>query len=133
MPTELASVRVRPLRFGFLVDPADSIILRKVLQANSCLWGGVFNFIIPIFKKTPERYREKYTRGPTASELVNGLVEAFQPDFLVETAPEIGNDVRFAPGRVIAFDALFPEDGKTERSYGIDLANICAALYDESF
>jgi hypothetical protein len=31
-----------------------------VFEANSALWGGLFNFIIPLFKQVPARYREKY-------------------------------------------------------------------------
>jgi hypothetical protein len=133
MATELASIRVRPLRFGFVVDPKAGNILRKVLQVNTCLWGGVYNYIIPAFKKTPVRYRERYLATPSAKNLINGLVEAFQPDFLVETTPGISKGIAFESGRIISLDALMATDDRGRRSYGIDLRSICVALYDESF
>jgi hypothetical protein len=89
-----ASITVRPIRFGFLVDPKDRSALRHVLQINTCLWGGVYNYILPVPQKRPPRYREflctdsgagmiklnliKGT-GPSARQLVDGLLEAFSP------------------------------------------------------
>lgn len=133
MATEKASIRVRPLRFGFVVDPRDSVILRQVLQVNTCLWGGIYNYIIPGFKKTPARYRERYLQIPSAINFIDGLVEAFQPDFLVETASGITKEIRFDSGRVISLDALMSTDNAGRRSYGIDLRSVCAALYEDSF
>ena len=55
-----ATVRVRPLRFAFVVEPKDKVDLQRIFEINSALWGGVFNFIVPVFKQVPQRYREKY-------------------------------------------------------------------------
>ena len=79
-----ATVRVRPLRFAFTVEPNDKANLQRIFEINSSLWGGVFNFIIPLFRQVPSRYREKYFKPPTAKAMLKGLAEAFQPDYLVE-------------------------------------------------
>jgi len=76
---ESATVRVRPLRFAFVVEPKDKASLQRIFEVNSSLWGGVFNFIIPLFKQVPSRYREKYFKTPPAKAILKGLVEAFQP------------------------------------------------------
>jgi hypothetical protein len=82
-----ASVRIRPIRFAFAVDPKDVKGLMRVFEANSIFWGGPYNFILPLFKRVPQRYTEPYRKQITAVALVNGLVEAFQPDFIVEMEP----------------------------------------------
>jgi hypothetical protein len=50
---ESSKVRIRPLRFAFLVDPRDKARLQTVFEINSVLWGGCYNFIIPLFKRVP--------------------------------------------------------------------------------
>ena len=77
---EKATVRVRPLRFAFAVEPRDEANLQRIFETNSSLWGGLFNFIIPLFKQVPARYREQYFRTISATAMLKGLVEAFQPD-----------------------------------------------------
>jgi hypothetical protein len=86
---ESATVRVRPLRFAFVIEPKDKVGLQRIFEVNSSLWGGVFNFIIPLFKRVPERYREKYFKTIPAEQMLKGLVEAFQPDYLVELNPGV--------------------------------------------
>jgi hypothetical protein len=73
-----------PLRLTFLIEPNDKRGLQRVFEINSALWGGWFNFIIPLFKQVPGRYREKYFKTVPAVEMLKGVVEAFQPDYLVE-------------------------------------------------
>lgn len=75
---ESATVRVRPLRYAFVVEPRDKFSLQRIFEVNSSLWGGVFNFIIPLFKQVPDRYRDKYFKTPPAKAILKGLVEAFQ-------------------------------------------------------
>ncbi len=128
-----ASVRIRPIRFGFLLDPKDPTTLRQVLQINTCLWGGIYNYLLPVQQKAPLRYRDySFTNlgagviklnltkgtGPSARQLIHGLLEAFQPDLLVETKPGLEQ---------------FNEEENGQRKYGIDLRSICQALYKEEF
>lgn len=68
-----ATVRVRPLRLAFLVEPNDKRGLQRIFETNSALWGGLFNFIIPLFKGVPKRYREEHFRTVPAAEMVKGL------------------------------------------------------------
>lgn len=52
---ETAKVRLRPLPLAFLVERRDKASLQRVFEINSTLWGGGFNFIIPLFKTVPAR------------------------------------------------------------------------------
>ena len=128
-----ASIRIRPIRFGFLVNPQDRTALRQVFRLNTVLWGGVYNFIIPAFKKTPQRYSDRPFKTPSANEMVNGLIDAFQPDFIVEMKQGIAAPFRFPSSRVISMEQLTTRDEHGRCSIGIDMRSICTALYDETF
>jgi hypothetical protein len=114
-----AKLRVRPLRFGFLIKPNDRAALRRIIEINTCLWGGIFNFIIPLFHRTPPRYLDRPFRGPTAKELVAGLLEAFEPDSLVQTEPGIASGFAFPETRIIGMDDIFRrgEYGRGEQTW----------------
>jgi hypothetical protein len=141
-----ATVRIRPLRFGFLLDPKDRVILRQVLQMNTCLWGRIYNYLLPVPKRTPARYQDYYFAdsgslnlalmkgtGPSAQQLVQGLLETFQPDLIVETKPGLAQQIPFNKDRIISLDQFNAVDERGRRKYGIDLRTVCAALYEEQF
>jgi hypothetical protein len=132
---ESSTVRVRPLRFAFLVNPNDEASVLSVFQANSALWGGAYNFIIPLFKQVPPRYRQQYLKSGPAKEMLNGLVDAFQPDCLVETAPgqAAAFGIEFPPKRIIQLADLTARDDRNRIRVGIDLRSICDDLYDSTF
>jgi len=148
MSTTTASIRIRPIRFGFLLDPEDATALRQVLQTNTCLWGGMYNYLLPVPRKTPQRYRDftyadggtaplsklKLMKGtgPSAQEFIDGLLDAFEPDLLVETKPGLAQRAKFDKSRILTLDQ-FNEEQNGQRKYGIDLRAICRDLYDEVF
>jgi hypothetical protein len=132
---ESSTVRVRPLRFAFLVEPQDKAGLRRIFEANSSLWGGLFNFIIPLFKQVPARYREKYFKTIPARQMLKGLVEAFQPDYLVEIKPGVARayGITFPDKRTLAIEDLSARDQRGRCKVGIDLRSICDDLYRTTF
>jgi hypothetical protein len=132
---ESSSVRVRPLRFAFVVEPQDKASLQRIFEANSSLWGGVFNFIIPLFKQVPARYREKYFKTIPAREMLKGLVEAFQPDYLIELKPGAvaTYEIAFPSKRVLAIEDLSARDERGRCKVGIDLRSVCDDLYRTTF
>src|SRR6266852_8781591 len=132
---ESATVRVRPLRFAFAVEPKDKASLQRIFEVNSSLWGGVFNFIIPLFRQVPSRYREKYLKAPPAKAILKGLVEAFQPDYLVEIKPgdAVSYGIAFPTERLLAIEDLTARDDQGRCKIGIDLRSVCDDLYRTSF
>lgn len=132
---ETATIRVRPLRFVFAVEPKDKANLQRIFEINSSLWGGVFNFIIPLFKQVPGRYREKYFKTIPAKTMLKGLVEAFQPDYLVETKPghAASYGITFPVKRVLTIESLTARDDRGRCKIGIDLRSVCDDLYRTSF
>ena len=147
MSASSANVRIRPIRVGFLLDPTDKAVLRQVLQVNTCLWGGTYNYLIPVPKTAPARYRDyRFTgtaphpgplklvagTGPSAQKFIQGLLETFQPDLLVETTAGLASRVQFDKNRIVTLTQLNESDG-LRRNYGIDLRSICRAWYDKTF
>ena len=132
---ETAKVRLRPLRYAFLVEPKDRKSLQRVFEVNSSLWGGIFNFIIPVFKNVPPRYRRKYQRTISASAMLQGFVEAFQPDFVIETkaGQKDSHGIDFPPTRTLSIHDLLSRDDQGRCNVGVDLRSVCSDLYDDTF
>ncbi len=127
------TVRIRPIRFAFAVDPRDLTILMRVFEANSVFWGGPYNFILPLFKRVPQRYKEPYRKKITASAVVQGLLEAFQPDVIVEMETGSTSALKFPRGRVITYDQLIGRDDHGRCVYGVDLRSVVTDLYNTRF
>jgi hypothetical protein len=123
------------LRLAFVVEPTDKAGLQRIFETNSALWGGLFNFIIPLFKHVPARYREQYFKTIPAPAMLKGLVEAFQPDYLVElkSGAAAFYGIAFPDKRILSIDDLSARDDRDRCKIGIDLRSICADLYRTTF
>ena len=109
--------------------------MQRVFEMTTCLWGGVYNHIVPLFKTVPARYKQEYQKPISAKRMINGLVEAFQPDFLVETrdgqCQKFGVD--FPEKRTTSFPELISRDEQGRSQIGVDLRCICHDMYEERF
>ncbi len=102
---------------------------------NSALWCGGFNFIIPLFKSVPKRYRKRHKKGISAKEMLNGFVEAFQPDLIIETKPGQSKEfgIEFPEKRTGSLEELLERDGQGRCKIGVDLRSVCNDMYNETF
>lgn len=75
--------KLRPVRIAFLVDPKDKGTVQKAIHINSLLWGGMFNPLIPCYKRLPKIWAGHKTKGETASSIIKGYIKGFDPDFFV--------------------------------------------------
>jgi hypothetical protein len=80
-----ANIRLRPTRIGFLVRPTDLPSIRKIMQACTCLWGGIYNPIIPVFKVPPRAWRGAQWERVKGPAIAKGYIEFFEPDVYVES------------------------------------------------
>src|SRR6266852_2692699 len=80
------TLALRPVRLGFVIERPDRELLHTIIQANSFLWGGVYNPIIP----TLVLGSEKGSGGHQVSqeELVHGYLETYDPDVIVRATAE---------------------------------------------
>jgi hypothetical protein len=79
-----AEIQLRPTRIGFLVRPNDLASVRKVMRASVCLWGGIYNPIIPVFDRPPKEWRSDIYERFKGPAIAKGYVRFFEPDVYVE-------------------------------------------------
>ena len=51
-------VTLRPIKLAFLVHPEDKKSLLESIEINTFLWGGVYNPIIPTYKRIPSKWKD---------------------------------------------------------------------------
>ena len=78
-----ATIRLRPTRIALLVRPVNLPAIRTFMRICTCLWGGVYNPIIPIFRPQPKDWRTELPELMTGAEIARGYVEFFEPDAFV--------------------------------------------------
>lgn len=142
MTTLSASLRLRPTRVGFLVDPNDADSLRRIFQVCTCSWGGVLNPIIPVCSSIPDVWTDPPFPAPSPVELAKGYLDFFEPDVFVEAQPGLAEQIGLArtdlgPGhpRIIPLEAYFTADSQYpfDMPFGMDSFHIYKYMYDREF
>jgi hypothetical protein len=122
MPFGSLKVKLRPLRFAFLVQPSDSEALREAIETSSFLWGGSFNPIVPLFERLPRRWEQNKTEGVNARTVAAGYLDAFDPDIIVKVGALEKHDLKFSNRETIKCSEIlsgFAEYGAP--AYGIGM------------
>ena len=125
--------KLRPIRLAFLVNKEDKQTLRKVFRINSCLWGGVYNPIIPFFKRTPRNWEDRCFRHPSASSILKGYLDAFDPDYLVAKDKQKLPGSLFDKERLLSFEEVLNIKDDYPISFGVDVTDLYWHLYDKEF
>jgi hypothetical protein len=143
MNTLSASLRLRPTRIGFLVDPQDAAAVRRIFQTCACLWGGVFSPIIPVCKVLPDAWRDRHgVLDPSPEDLAKGYIRFFEPDVFVEAGQGLAESVAinsaeldFGHPRVLQLDAFFRTGDPYQRDipFGTDIFHVYEELYEREF
>lgn len=131
-----AEILLRPTRVGFLTSPTDLASVRAIMRACSCLWGGVFNPIIPVFKRAPKEWRPEIYERFKGTEVAKGYVRFFEPDVYVESRKGLLEEAGLGALRqkhtlhtqvITLKELLEPERDRdwSEPAFGL---NICAVL-----
>ncbi len=142
MKTLSGSLRLRPTRIGFLVDPTDLESLRRVFQVCTCLWGGTFNPIIPVCSDIPAAWTDPPLPVPSPTELARGYLDFFEPNVFVEArtglAEQIGlsrSEIGFGRSRIISLQEYFAGSDPYPFSvpFGTDCTDIYKTMYEREF
>ena len=142
MSTISASLRLRPTRIGFLVDPTDCEAVKRIFQLNTCLWGGLFNPIIPVCDTIPEAWTNPFVAPPSPVALADGYIEFFEPDVFVEAKPGLAAQIGISPSeldlghpRLLTLDSFFTETAHYPFAmpFGLDCFGIYKEMYDREF
>ncbi len=127
-------IRLRPIRFGFLVRPDDAENVLEIFRINTCLWGGIFNPIIPIFKAVPPWLEDEGFHFENPKQMISDYLDFFEPDFLVEAEEGLAEGFGFDPERVRKLADMIEEPGGNYvHRYGLSVFGIYQDLYAKTF
>ena len=127
-------IRLRPIRFGFLVRPNDKENILEIFRINTCLWGGIFNPIIPFFKRVPPWWERRGYRFENAKRIINGYLDFFELDFLVEAEEGLAAGFGFDSERVLQLTDILEQSGEERwNKFGLSVHDLYSALYQEDF
>ena len=133
MASGALSIRVRPLRVGLLVDPADRAGLYRAIELNSFLWGGSYNPIIPAYRRTPANWESHRVRHlPLPSDIVKGYLDGFDPDMVVRIGTCVNRSFEIGNRDIVEADELIGslQDSMSPR-YGIGLIELLEDLIEK--
>lgn len=137
------STKLRPTRIGFLVKPSDRPSLRRIMEANACLWGGTYNPIIPVFRNTPPEWSHKISSrrsGTRGYNIARGYVRFFEPDVYVEAeeglADQLGiRGIDGGGGRdtlLCHLDEFLAADDRGQHvpKFGLSMLDVMRSIYE---
>ena len=136
-----ATIRLRPTRIGFLVRPTDMASVRRIMRACTCLWGGVYNPIIPVFRAAPKEWRvEKFERVKGLA-IAKGYINFFEPDVFVESEDQLLEEIGLGALRekhtisshILTLEQfLAPQDHRdwSEPAFGLNIVDVFRHLYE---
>ncbi|MCL1124301.1 hypothetical protein [Shewanella surugensis] len=126
--------RLRPIRFAFLVRPTDKKNIEKIFRINTCLWGGLYNPIIPVFGRTPTWWSNDSLKRELPSEALNRYLDFFEPDILVECEKGLARNSGYDSRRVINLEELLVGEGhESWNGFGLDTYDLYNELYDNEY
>ncbi len=128
-----AVVRLRPIRFAFIVRPDDKKRVLQIFQTNTCLWGGKYNPIVPYFKQVPKWWDRNGHNFETAAQIINGYLDFFEPDFLVEAEPGLANGLGFDTERVLQLSDILASEDDRKSGHGLSVFDLYRDLYRKEF
>lgn len=140
MPELSAEILLRPTRIGFLTSPTDLAAVRTIMRACTCLWGGAFNPIIPVFKRAPKEWRPEIYRSFKGAEVAKGYARFFEPDVYVEAEKGLLEEAGFGALRqkhefhkqiITLKEFLEPEQGRSWAApkFGLNISDVLAHVY----
>jgi len=125
--------RLRPLRMVFLVRPDDREALRRVFVVNTCIWGGQFNGIIPMFGETPHWWVERSQQRPTPQEIIKGYLSAFDPDLVINTLSGHVVHADVDDTRLVDIEEVLSAQPDQPVGLGLSVLEVYRALYKREF
>lgn len=127
------NVKLRPIKLAFLVNPNDKASLLKAIEINTFLWGGVYNPIIPTYKRIPPNWEGLPSKNLNAKSIVSGYLDNFDPDYIVLMGECAEYSLDIGPRQKIdnASPILATTEGFGITSYGINLFEILKYFFEE--
>jgi hypothetical protein len=135
-----ANISLRPTRIGFLVRPTDFTSVRKIMRYCTCIWGGVYNPIIPVFRNPPQDWKPEPFDRLRGLSIAKGYVQFFEPDVYIEADKGLLEAVGLGATRqklaiysdvITLKEFLKPEQHKdwSEPAFGLSIRDLQGHIY----
>jgi len=114
--------KLRPVRIAFLVNPMDKETVQKAIHINSLLWGGIFNPLLPCYKRLPKIWSDHKSKSETGLSVIRGYIEGFDPDYFVNLSSYSAAQLKIEEDNIIQIENLlksFREDDAPTVGVGI--------------
>jgi len=133
MASNTVTIRVRPLRVAFLVDPIDHQGLYHAVELSTFLWGGSYNPIIPAFRRTPTKWEPHRVRHlPSPTDIIAGYLDGFDPDLVVPVGTSASRSYAIGNRDLIEADQLIGDLSKTASPrYGVGIIELLRDFVDK--
>ena len=130
------TIKSRPLRLAFLIPPTKAA-LRRAIQVNSSLWGGVYNPIIPLYSRAPAAWKHYPREKISTEDRIRGYIRAFDPDVLIDCTDGALPAYFATLGRAIAkvddIWAAFYSARDPVPKYGVGIFELFNGIYQDYF
>lgn len=126
-------VKLRPIKLAFLVNPKDKESLLKAIEINTFLWGGMYNPIIPTYKRIPPNWEGLPSKSLSAQNIIAGYLDNFDPDYVVPMGEcaEYSLDIGYREKIEDVSEILAPVEKNGVPNYGIGLFEILNHFFEE--
>ncbi len=127
--------KIAPIKFGFLIKPNSKNKLKIISETAFFLWNGIYSPIIPIYKKLPKSFKEKYDISLNTFNYYKGILNNFSPDIVIY---DDNLDVDFLNKFTNNTPLLKLSDFnsklfKGQSEYGIDIIEVIENLIEKEF
>ncbi|MGQ0741444.1 MAG: hypothetical protein ACT4OG_04010 [Alphaproteobacteria bacterium] len=115
--------------------------VREIIRTTTCLWGGIYNPIIPVCTALPTSWRQEHFRDISGRGLADAYIRFFEPDVFVEAEAGLAkmagieNPRRSFSERVIPFKQFMRGNDRQrpDFAFGLSAFDIYKDLYQEEF
>lgn len=131
-----ADIKVRPLKLALMVDSNSASQVREAIRLACTQWGGMFFPIIPVHKRMPASWRDGPLKAPPAQSVVNGYLDGFDPDILVQFGQDLPKYVLDLKLKVLTPNDFWSggrDEDTNEPLYGIGVLDVLLDIYKEHF
>ena len=134
-----ANIRLRPARVALLVSPSDRASIIRFMRICTCMWGGRYNPIIPVFRKPPKAWAAEFQGDKTGIDIARGYIRFFEPDAFVEAKPGLLETLGLEGLRGMTSDLsvtldelLSPQQNRSwaELKFGLPITDALGAIYN---
>jgi hypothetical protein len=112
------------------------------MRICSCLWGGIYNPIIPVFRTAPKEWKPSHPELVKGHAIARGYVEFYEPDAFVEAEEGLLEEAGLGALRssntldrrvVLLRDFLRPSDHRdwSEPHFGLGVVDVLRQVYEQ--